>query len=358
VVNRAEFTDLMLWNDPLGNVGGNSITNPSSTPGSLQITNEASVRFAEVGMKFQNKLMRQLWDGNPANNTGGGGYREFNGLDILISTGHTDAVTGVSCPTLDSTIMNAAFLAVTDVSAPATSIINRLTYMLRSLRNLASRTGLDPVQHVLVMREELFYELTAVWPCNYLTYRCMTMSNTGATYVGDPGDAIAMRDAMRQGSYIIVDGVQYPVAIDDGMAELTNADNGSIPVGSFASDIVILPMTVQGNKASLFWEYFDFSGPMAAFNGAVQAAMPLVQNFFWTDGGQYIWHMKPPTNWCVQWLGLIEPRVILLTPHLAGRINNIVYTPLLNVRDAYSDQPNYVNGGNTVNGGVWPQPVG
>jgi hypothetical protein len=358
VVNRAEFTDLMLWNDPLGNVGGNSITNPSSTPGSLQITNEASVRFAEVGMKFQNKLMRQLWDGNPANNTGGGGYREFNGLDILISTGHTDAVTGVSCPTLDSTIMNAAFLAVTDVSAPATSIINRLTYMLRSLRNLASRTGLDPVQHVLVMREELFYELTAVWPCNYLTYRCMTMSGTGATYVGDPGDAIAMRDAMRQGSYIIVDGVQYPVAIDDGMAELTNADNGSIPVGSFASDIVILPMTVQGNKASLFWEYFDFSGPMAAFNGAVQSAMPLVQNFFWTDGGQYIWHMKPPTNWCVQWLGLIEPRVILLTPHLAGRINNIVYTPLLNVRDAYSDQPNYVNGGNTVNGGVWPQPVG
>jgi hypothetical protein len=138
---------------------------------------------------------------------------------------------------------------------------------------------------------------------------------TGATYVGDPGDAIAMRDAMRQGSYIIVDGVQYPVAIDDGMAELTNADNGSIPVGSFASDIVILPLTVQGNKASLFWEYFDFSGPMAAFNGAVQAAMPLVQNFFWTDGGQYIWHMKPPTNWCVQWLGLIEPRVILLTPH-------------------------------------------
>jgi hypothetical protein len=146
------------------------------------------------------------------------------------------------------------------------------------------------------MREELFYELTAVWPCNYLTYRCMTMSGTGATYVGDPGDAIAMRDAMRQGSYIIVDGVQYPVAIDDGMAELTNADNGSIPVGSFASDIVILPMTVQGNKASLFWEYFDFSGPMA--------------------------------------------------------------TPLLNVRDAYSDQPNYVDGGNTVNGGVWPQPIG
>jgi hypothetical protein len=43
---------------------------------------------------------------------------------------------------------------------------------------------------------------------------------------------------------------------------------------------------------------------------------------------------------------------------LAGRINNIVYTPLLNVRDAYSDQPNYVNGGNTVNGGVWPQPIG
>ena len=357
IVNRAEFTDLMLWNDPLGVDGGNSITTPASTPGALNIMNEASVRFAEVGVKFQNKLMRQVWEGNPSNNTGGGGYAEFNGLDILIGTGKVDAVTGNSCPSLDSLVVNAAFRAVEDVttSPTAEALIHRITYMLRVLQNTASRTGLDPVEFVLVMREELFYELTAVWPCNYLTYRCMTMAGQGATYVGNPSDAIAMRDEMRQGRYLVVDGARVQVAIDDGLVELTHSDNSSVQSGSFASDIVILPLTVQGNKAVLFWEYFDYSGPMAAFNPAVQAAMPLINNFFWTDGGQYIWHLKPPTNWCVQWVGAVEPRIILLTPHLAGRITNVVYTPLMNVRGAYPDDPGYVNGGNTSNpGALWP----
>lgn len=346
LINRAEPTDLFLVNDPLGNMPGNpsGLTLPGMSPGSLSLMNEASTRFAEVGIKFQNKLMRQLWEGNPANNTAGDGYREFPGLDILISTGKKDAETGQSCPSLDSLVIDMKYKKVTDTTGSDT-VINVLTYTYRMLRNLASRTGLDPVTWVFVMRETLFYELTAIWPCNYLTYRCVSMDSSNVLGSFDSGDAIAMRDQMRQGNYLVIDGMRVNVVIDDALDEETNTNQNKVSNPCFASDIKILPLTVQGNRAVLFWEYFDWNGPNAMFN--LSGSMPLMNNFFWSDGGEYAWHFKTPTNWCVQWLGLIVPRVILLTPHLAATINNIQYCPLMHPRDAFPDDPYFVDGGVT-----------
>lgn len=352
IINRGEFTDLLLLNDPLGNDGpGSSITMPDSVPTNLALNNEASARFAELGIKFQNKLMKQVWYGNPTNNTGGGGYKEFPGLEYLISTGKRDAVTGTTCPSLDSLVLNMNYKSVTEMTGNDT-VINVLTYTYRMLRNLASRTGLDPVDWIFVMRETLFYELTAVWPCSYMTYRCIMggQSASGAenNLVVNANDAIAMRDAMRQGNYLVIDGRKVAVVLDDALEEETSGDTNQIAANCFASDIKILPLRVQGNKAVLFWEYFDWNGPNAALNAAtLNAAGTLLNNFYWSDGGQYIWHMKPPDNWCIQWLGLIEPRLILLTPHLAASINNIEYCPLMHPRDAFPDDDYFVNGGVT-----------
>ena len=341
IINRAEFTDLMLWNDPIGGPANapHGLTHPATTPGTINLNNEASIRFAEVGVAFQTKLMRQVWEGNPTNNTAGGGYREFPGLDILIGTGKRDAVTGTPCPSLDSLIVN--FNAAVDNTDPENNIVNVLTYTMRSLMSLASRTGLDPVTWAIAMREELFYELTAQWPCNYLTYRCMLLSDPGSIQGNfDMSDAIAMRDAMRNGSYLVIEGRRVNVVIDDALAVTSGA-------GGQTSDIVILPLTVQGNKSVLFWEFFDWNGPGAALNAATVAAAPLMANYYWTDGGQYLWHMKPPVNWCVQWIGLIEPRLILLTPHLAARITNVSYNPLMTPRQPFPTDPYFVNGGVT-----------
>jgi hypothetical protein len=335
IINRGEFTDLMIWNDPIGGPANppHGLTHPATTPGQINLNNEASVRFAEVGVAFQTKLMKQIWEGNPTNNTAGGGYREFVGLDILIGTGKRDAVTGAVCPSLDSLIV--PFNAAADNTDPDNNLVNVLSYTFRSLKSLASRTGLDPVRFAMVMREEVFYELTAQWPCNYLTYRCIQLSSN---VVGnfDMGDAIAMRDAMRNGFYLVIDGARVDVIVDD-----------ALPMTGNASDIVIVPLTVQGNKAVLFWEYFDWNGPGAALNAATVAQAPLMANYYWTDGGQYIWHMKPPVNWCVQWIGLIEPRLILLTPHLAARIEGVQISPLMTPRQPFPTDPYYVNGGVT-----------
>ena len=72
---------------------------------------------------------------------------------------------------------------------------------------------------------------------------------------------------------------------------------------------------------STFFEYFDYS----AMNGVMQAIRDgMLQNEFWSDGGRYLWTTQR-TLWCVDWAAKIEPRLRLLTPHLAGRIQNVQY---------------------------------
>jgi hypothetical protein len=349
IINRSEFTDLTLVNNPLGTIGGPAgITWPDSAGSNISLLNEVVTRFAEVGIKFQNKLMRQFWEGNPANNTGGGGYKEFPGLDRLIGTGKVDAETGVACPTLDSLVLDMNYRKIDDLSGNG-YLINVLTYALRLLKNKAERSGLAPVEFALVMREGLFYELTAIWPCNYLTARCAGFNNgnVSTSLNLDAGDIQQLRDSMRNENYLVIDGTRYNVILDDALNEETSGDTNRVPGTCFASDIKIVPMSVLGGTfAGLFWEYFDWNGPGAAMN--VANDIPLMNNWFWTDGGRYLWHMKPPQNWCVQWLGLIRPRLILRTPHLAASINNVVYCPLMHEADSFPDDPYFTNGGNTT----------
>ncbi len=349
IINRSEFTDFALVNDPLYAAPGNptGITVPASSPGSLSLMSDIGARFVGVGLEFQRLLMRQLYTGNPANNTAGGGYEEFAGLDRLIRTGIRDAITGQTAPSLDSIILNENYKKVTDTSGND-NIVNVLTYLMRVLRNTASRTGLDPVTWVIAMRETLFYELTAVWPCNYLTYRCIMNDASGTGTANnlnlDAGDAIGMRDAMRQGQYLVVDGMQFNVVLDDAIDEETAGDTNRITNSCFASDIYILPLSAHGIN-TLYWEYFDWSGPGAAMSEL--SSLPQMSQYYWSDGGQYLWHAKPPTWWCVQWGALIRPRLVLRTPHLAAKIQHVQYCPLMHPRDAFTDDPYFVNGGVT-----------
>lgn len=342
-INRGEFMDLRLVNDSLLAPGfnGNGVVVPN-VPGGNALISDIVGRFIEVGISFQNKLSRQLYTGNPANNNGGGGYSEFPGLDILVGTDKVDAITGQNCPSLDSDIKDFNYGRVTTMSG-SEDIVNVLTYLMRTLRSNAERSGLAPTTWAIVMRETLFYELTAVWACSYMSYRCSPRTGTSSNI--DAGDMIAMRDAMRNEQFLMIDGIRVAVILDDAISEETSTDTSRVTGGSYASDIYVIPLSVRGDLAVTYWEYFDFQGAGAAASAIQQG--PLLENYFWTDGGRYLWHAKPPKNWCVQWIGLIEPRLIFRTPHLAGRITNVQYTPLQHTRDAFPDQPYFVNGGVT-----------
>ena len=340
--DRGEFLDLRVMNDPLLQPEGGLLN--QNIPGSPNLRREVLHAFVEVGVSFQNQLMQQVYQGNPANNTAGGGYQEFPGLDILIGTNKVDAFTGINCPSLDSDIKDFNYGLVDDVGVAGSDIVEVVTYLWRFLRSNSSRMNFDPTTWVITMRNELFFELTAVWPCSYLTYRCTfrAAGNAQERVNVNAADQVALRDSMRQGSYLLIDGFQVDVVLDDGIAEESDADNANIAAGEFASDIYFIPMTVRGGRAVTFWQYLDY----------MQGAMVAVQdgrllNDFWTDGGRFLWHKKPPLNWCNKWVAKIEPRIILLTPQLAGRIQNVRYAPLQHTRDPFPTDNYFVDGGQT-----------
>ncbi|MDP2661254.1 MAG: hypothetical protein Q8R28_11060, partial [Dehalococcoidia bacterium] len=336
LINRGEPTDLRMVNSPFG---GNILTPGAANQDPLK--DEVAQAIVEVGISFERLLSPQLWNGNPANNNVGGGYREFPGLTTLVGTGKIDALNGTSCPSLDSDVKDYAYQ---DVCSGSPSLVEVLSYLYRYVSKLARTTGMDPVDHRFVMREELFYELTSCWPCSYMTFRCFnaTQDNHLSFENIDQGDALAMRDAMRNGRYLVVDGKQIPVILDDGITEDNATTDGNLNPGEFASDIYLLPFTARGIQ-TLYLEYYDYR---AGLNQLASTPMDWSQDYLASDGGKFAW-TKSRINYCWKLLATIEPRVLLRTPHLAGRVQNVKYVPLQHTRQPFPTDGYFVDGGRT-----------
>lgn len=333
--NRGEFSDLFLLNDPLGN--GDSTMPSAGGSFSDIIRSEIAARLKLVGVAFQNAIGVMNWTGSPLNNTSGG-YAEFTGLETLVGTGYRDVFTGANCPALDSKIIDFGYESVEEDTH---DLVTALTDLYRYLRFNATRMGLEPVDLRIVMRSGLFYQLVDYWPCAYATNRCAT--SPSAQNATNNVEGLVMRQMateMRQGLYLLVDNIRVPVVLDDFIPEETG---GSIPPGSFASDIYILPFSAAG-LSTLFYEYFDYSSAGAELNDEK------VTNFWTSDGGRFFWTAHQ-TLWCVYWAARVEPRLRLLTPQLAGRLENVLYTPTVMLRDPRPWSSYFVDGGMTS--GSW-----
>lgn len=333
-VDRAETFDLRLMNDPLGRELA-TLFSGMAPADALVNGQEMLARILEVGVAFQNLLVRQIYTGNPANNSAGGGYKEYPGLDILIGTNKVDALTGTDCPSLDSIVRNANYAKVDSTTF---DIVNEITYIARNLKWNADNMGYTPVKWVITMRADLFYELTAVWPCSYYTNRCV--GTAGEPVVSLAVDQVTMRDKMRTGKYLVIDGDEWEVVLDAGIIEESSGDTNQISTTCFASDVYFIPITVLGGQFVTYMEHFDYG-----FGSIPAAAQGNYQSDFWTDGGRYLWHNKPPLNWCVQLIAKTEPRLIFRAPFLAARLQNVQYCPTIHTRDPLPTDDYFTNGG-------------
>lgn len=353
-INRGEFWDLQLENSPiltLGGPSGSDITTPQNVPGNPQLMMEILMRMMEVGISFQNKLTPMVYTGNPTNNVGTG-YAEFPGLDILIGTSQVDFFTGLPISALNSVVMNANSARIDD---NAVNTVQMFTYMARNLKSNASRMNLDPVTWLIAMREDMFYELSAIWPCAYISNRCNpgSMAPNGQVQgVIDLAEQVRMRDDMRQGRYLLIEGERWPVVFDDGITERdgNNMSAGQPIKGDFSASVYFIPVTYMGGRAATYFEYFDWSGDFAAM--AQMATQGIAAPYYFTDGGRYLWHWKGAINFCLQWLALIRPRIILHTPQLAGKIQNVLYGTPLHTREPFVGDPYFFNGGVSGNRAV------
>ena len=334
--NLADPMDLSLQGSPIHEAGlfATGPGNPAAPADVLR--NEVARKFWELGISLHRLLSQQIWSGNPSNNSGGGGYKEMTGLQALVNTGYLDAETGTALPSINSLLIDFSYESVQD---NGTQLVNALSYMWRYLSDLAFRTGVLPVNWAIAMAPDLFWEVTAVWPCAYLSYRCNLTA--GAELVIDANEQIRMRDEMRAGEYLMIDGARIPVVLDDGIPTLNGNDSGSnFPAGCFASDIYILPMSVMGGQSTLFMEHFDYN------NASLRSALANENDVLARVQGPWLTVPKQK-NFCIQWQTKVEPRLVLRTPWLAGRLQNVVWCPTLTPRSPFPDNPYFVNGGLT-----------
>ncbi len=325
--NRGEMTDLMLRGQVLG------LTNlPPSGLSQNQILNILTAsEMVTVGVLFERELTRQLWQGvtTVAN--------EFPGLAVQIATGQRDSETGTLCPALDSDVKTYGYALLT------ANIVNYLSAMEFYLFHNATRMGLAPVNWKIVMRPELWLELSAIWPCAYYTNRCGTGNvEAGTSATVDGREMTAIRDSMRAGMYIEINGRRYDVATDDGIFEHTNINNANVPAGDFASTLYFVPMTIVGGMPVTYREHVDFR--QAAADVAFLQGKEI---FWWTDSGIYSWALDN-TKWCYKLGAKTEQRVVLRTPQLAGRIDAIRYRPMQHLRDAFPTSPYHMDGGVSI----------
>jgi len=338
-VNRGEFMDLRLINDPLLNSAETWV--PTSVPKAVGdvLNREVLARWLTLGVAFENKLCGMLWTGNPTNNVGTG-YAEYNGIERLVTTGHVDVLTNVSCPSLDSDVKDANYISIENNAA---QIFAYLTMIYRYVKHNAETMGFMPVQWAWVIKDSLFRKLSDYWPCVYASFRC----NATANDVSNSVDGLrmkAMSDEMYVGRYLLIDGEKVPVILDDCIPYEHNGTNGDLDPGTFASDIYLLPFTVRGGVNTLYMEYFDYSSP----NGVMQAIVDgRMGNEYWTDGGRFLWSFNR-TRFCASWVARIQPRLRLLTPHLAGVLQNVTWTPIQMFREPLPTQGYFVDGGNTT----------
>jgi len=261
---------------------------------------------------------------------------QMPGLDNQILTGQVDADANQACPALDSDVKSFAY---NDVCGTALDIVEYMSMMAYFLEYNSVAMGLDPVQWVVVMRPNLWYELSACWPCKYLTNRCVT-ANVGfnAAVINDNVN-IAERDRMRNNMVIPINGIQYPVITDTGIFEHNAQNNANLTPGEFASSIYFVPLTITGNFPVTYVEYLDYR--QASADRALLAGR---EDWWWTDSGAFSWAIEQ-TKWCYKLSLKTERRVILRTPQLAGKIEHVRYTPLQHLREPDPDSPYHYDGG-------------
>lgn len=318
--------------------------------------------LASAAYNLRRRFGQMWWNGNPANNLGG--YAEFPGFDLLINTGHTDALTGVACDGLDSQILNYGNNVVGAAGSP--SIVAYISSMVRQIEYRIMAAGFNPEAATIdIIFSPAIQD--CVWDAFACEYGLTCASFTTANQRVMQNEALAVaqfRDEMRNNKFLRVDGKDYPVTLDNGIT-VTNRPQGNNSVR--CSTIYVITRNLPGapnGGVITYGEYQDMQATagatMAWFNQQFGSTPVSI-----TDGGRFAWAPTTYGGFCFDARLLSKPRIRMLMPQLAGRITNVCCDPLLNYPDVSGSGGVYqVDGGagttipNYLYGDCWPTHVG
>jgi hypothetical protein len=330
VINRGEFTDNVLFGKPV--MGDNVTPGPINWGQILQT--EYEKKLGELYNGYFRDYSRYIYTGNPQVTAGSLGWMQYRGLDLLVNTGKVDAISGVACPAADSVVYDFNGTNATTDGATAYSIIANI---VTNMERLSEQLGFE-TKWALTMTYRAYWALTQIWPCVYATAGCISPNTIVRT--SSLEEQAMMRNEMRNGRYLLIEGKRYEVVIDDMITETVAA--GGV-VGTYQSDIYMLPLTANG-QPTLYWEYFPFDAQATA-----AAAQLAPQGYFQSlMNGRFLQVRQSPTHTCVQVEIIERPRLILMTPFLAAKFENLRYNITVAGRDPYPDDVYFADGGGTT----------
>lgn len=339
--HRGDFTDLVVQGNPFLNPDNGGVAYPSNVGVANFLDAVVYSEMVNAGVRMERKVGRMIWTGTPANNTAGGGYKEFPGLDRQIATGQKDAESGTLIPAADSLVVNAGYATVGSSTFDLVGRVQETEYYVTTL----GEDTFGDVQHVVVMRPQMWEAVSEVWPLQYNTQHAgnMLANDANARLIVDGRMTVEARDQMRASRVITINGRTYPVILDNGIHEANGVSshayyNNNLVPGKYSSSIYFLPLTAGGLPV-LYWQYKDWM--------QLGSTMSALQNkeSFWTDGGRFLWGYVDNGAWCFSLKFATEPRIVLRTPQLAARIDNIVIAPGIKTRDMNPANPHWVGGG-------------
>ncbi len=362
VNNTGESLDLQLIGNPFADL-------PRVVPVDVRqlFLNKQAKALIELVNAMNRDYQSLVFTGNPTNTaSSAGGYKEYNGLDRIINTGYVDSETGARCYAADSTIVtNLSGKNLSDESSTANAqeYVDTIVEAYDLMSYTASQARLGPVTWAFVGRRGLFRALTEVWPCTYRTYRCK-VDDAGGARVNLDGNAMAQQVIdMRQGEYLLIDGVQVPFIIDDSLAE-TFVSNATAGGGLWTSDLYLVPLrspAFAGDEYGpagqiTYLDFFDFQAPGAAqdiISGMQWQAFARV-----SPDGRYLILTEPPTRGCFEIQLWRRPRLICRAPFLAAKFEDTRYQKRLNERSPFPGNAYNLNAGNySLAGQTFSSPV-
>lgn len=276
-----------------------------------------------------------LGDNTKANtNTTLGWISEFKGLDLQIKTGYTDT-SGVTCPAADSQVIGFnTTITGTIGGGDGRSITAAIIDLWYAAQDRAEQVGMGDTQFAFLMRKEMFRALTDVYANTYATARFPAASvSAGLPLVQMAIETNRIREEMLNGHYLIVEGQNVPVFFSEGIPLEGQGNN------AYLADLYLVPISWAG-RPLLRLEYFNLNNQyINEWVGTIaQDRRRVLNNGLFAMGYN-------AQNFCDELLFASVMRLILETPFLAGRIDNIIFTYLANTRNAIPSESLYVDGG-------------
>lgn len=300
---------------------------------SLDLNTRLGKQFVELGLGVELAMEYVDFVGT-AGSTSNSAYlnlyiSQYAGLENLVKTGHTDSVTSVACTAADSIII-AHNAPIGSNGVNSVSFVANMVDMYFGASERARIVGMADTQFAFVMHPKAWRAVAEVWACQYDTDRC-----AGSQYAENNRNAMEVtrfRDEMYRGQYLLVDGVPVPVLLSTGVPATGVSNN------VYNTDIYLLPLSWRG-RPLLFRQYF----PLA--NAEAQTFLGLENDARVINNGLYAVGKRSTNGLCTKFEFYSKHRLILDTPFLAGRVNDVQITFRAQSRDVRVGESLYADGG-------------